>query len=67
MEANVAMNRELGVNISTITPAEAKELLPELVMEGQAADHDIGRFRLSRFEEGDLLLPEHPYADRAHN
>ena len=42
-------------------------MMAELVMEGQASDHDIGRFRLSRFEEGDLLLPEHPYADRAHN
>jgi len=42
-------------------------MMAELVMDGRAADHDIGRIRLSRFEEGDLLLPEHPYANRAHS
>ncbi len=42
-------------------------MMAELVLDGRSKDHDIRRFRLSRFEEGDLLLPKHPYAGRAHN
>ncbi len=37
-EANVAMNRELGVNISTVTPPEIHELVPEATLD----DIDIG-------------------------
>ena len=40
-------------------------MMAELVMEGQAADRDIGRLRLNRFGEGAPLLPEHSYANRA--
>ncbi len=42
-------------------------MMAELVLHGRSKDHDIRRFRLSRFEEGDLRLPKHPYAGRAHN
>ena len=42
-------------------------MMAEFIMEGRAHDHDISLFRLGRFEEGDPLLPEHPYADRPHH
>jgi sarcosine oxidase subunit beta len=41
-------------------------MVAELIMEGQSKDYDIRQFRLSRFDEGDLLVPKHPYADRSH-
>ena len=40
-------------------------MMAEFIMEGHT-DHDIGRFRLSRFAEGDMLLAEHPYTGRVH-
>lgn len=42
-------------------------MMAEFIMEGACRDHDIGLFRLGRFDEGDLLAPEHPYADRVHH
>lgn len=41
-------------------------MMAEFVMEGRCKDYDIRQFRLGRFAEGDLLLPRHPYAGRAH-
>ena len=41
-------------------------MMAEFIMEGEAKSHDITRFRLSRFDEDDLLLPNHPYLQRAH-
>ena len=40
-------------------------MMAEFIMEGQT-DHDISRFRLNRFGDGGMLVPEHPYADRVH-
>jgi sarcosine oxidase subunit beta len=51
-----------GFKLSPVTG----RMMAELVMEGQSKDHDITRFRASRFAENDLLLPEHPYTGRAH-
>ena len=63
---NAAMFEAITVTSLKLSPVVGR-MMAELVMEGHTADHDIGRFRLSRFEEGELLLPDHPYADRAHN
>ncbi len=41
-------------------------MMAELVLHGDSSGHPIRAFRGSRFREGDLLLPEHSYAGRAH-
>ena len=41
-------------------------MVAEFIIHGQAKGYDIGEFRLSRFHEGDLLLPEHPYSSMGH-
>ena len=60
VEANVAMNRELGVNIHTLTPSELSELLPEASMEDVA----IGVYEP---ESGyaDPVATTYAYADQA--
>ena len=41
-------------------------MMSELIVEGSVRDHDINRFRLNRFNEDDLILPQHPYSHRVH-
>ena len=41
-------------------------MMAELVLHGDSSGHPIRAFRGSRVREGDLLLPEHSYAGRAH-
>ena len=41
-------------------------MVAELVVHGECSDHPVERFRLSRFEEGEPLLAEHPYQGTSH-
>ena len=41
-------------------------MVAELVVHGGCSDHPVERFRLSRFEEGEPLLAEHPYQGTSH-
>ena len=41
-------------------------MVAEFVMHGESRDHPIRDFRASRFEEGDPLGAEHPYAGMKH-
>ncbi len=60
VHANVAMNREMGVNIHTLTPSELPELLPDADMEGVSVgvyEPDSGY--------ADPVATTYAYADRA--
>ena len=41
-------------------------MVAELVLHGDSKRHSIGAFRASRFADGDLLDPEHPYKGVRH-
>ena len=41
-------------------------MVAELVVHGGCSDHPVERFRLSRFDEGEPLLAEHPYQGTSH-
>ena len=41
-------------------------MVAELVLHGDSKVHPVRAFRASRFTEGDLLDPEHPYGGMAH-
>ena len=60
VQANVAMNRELGVNIHTLTPAEVAELVPQINPDGIA----IGVYE-EQSGYADPVATTYAYADRA--
>ena len=41
-------------------------MVAELALHGECRDHPVERFRLSRFDQGEPLLAEHPYRDTSH-
>ena len=41
-------------------------MVADLVVHGGCSDHPVDRFRLSRFDEGEPLLAEHPYQGMSH-
>ena len=60
VRANVAMNRELGVNIETLTPAELSRIVPQANMDGIA----IGTYEPDA-GYADPVATTYAYADRA--
>ena len=41
-------------------------MMAEFILHGECEGYDIREFRQNRFADGDLLVPDHPYAERAH-
>ena len=60
VRANVAMNRELGVNIQTMTPSELSRIVPQASMDGIA----IGTYEPDA-GYADPVATTYAYADRA--
>ena len=60
--ANVQMNRELGVNIHTLTPAEVSEIVPQVCTDGVA----LGVYEPNS-GHADPMATTYAYAERARN